>query len=111
MNIFVSYTTRNSEVTINSLIDFSNKLRPFGKIFIDLIDNNSIDKQSRIIEELKTAELLILIKSQSSLDSKWVKFELEYAEKLIIPIVEFNINELDGLTQSQISRRIEIIKS
>jgi hypothetical protein len=50
MNIFISYTTRNNEVTIDSLISFSNKINSFGKIFIDLIDNNSIDKQGRIVE-------------------------------------------------------------
>jgi hypothetical protein len=110
MNIFVSYTTRNNEVTIDSLINFSNKISPFGKIFIDLIDNNSNDKQGRINEELKKTELLILIRSKSSLHSEWVKFELESAEKLKIPVIEFDIAEMDDLTKDEISKRIHKYK-
>ncbi|HEY1194790.1 hypothetical protein [Flavobacterium sp.] len=111
MNIFVSYTTRNNEVTINSLISFSNKISSFGKIFIDLIDNNSNDKQGRIVEELKRTELFFLIKSQSSLNSEWVKFELESADKLKIPVIEFDITEIGSLTEDEIGARIEIINS
>lgn len=107
MNIFVSYTTRNNEVTINSLINFSNKIRAFGKIFIDLIDNNSNDKQGRIIDELKKTELLILIRSKSSFNSEWVKFELESVEKLKIPVIEFDVTEIDVLTKNEINTRIQ----
>ncbi|PKB15231.1 TIR domain-containing protein [Flavobacterium sp. 5] len=106
MNIFVSYTTRNNEVTKNSLINFSNKINSFGKIFVDLIDNNSVDKQARIINELETTHLLILIKSQSTLNSDWVKFELDCAEKLNIPVIEFDITEIDALSQKEIEIKI-----
>jgi len=106
MNIFVSYTTRDNEVTINSLIDFSNKINSLGKIFIDLIDNNSDDKQNRIVEELKKADILILIKSKSIFDSEWVKFEIESANEKNIPIIEFNINDINSLTEQGIENRI-----
>jgi len=108
MNIFVSYTRRNNEVTINSLINFSNKINSLGKIFIDLIDNNSDDKQNRIVEELKKAELLILIKSKSIFNSEWVKFEIESANEKNIPIIEFNINDIDNLTEKEIENKIMI---
>ncbi len=107
MNIFVSYTTRNNEVTVESLINFSNKLNSFGKIFIDLFDNDSIDKQGRIIEELGTTNLLILIKSESTLNSEWVKFELDSAKKLKIPVIEFHIAEIDNLTRNDIEDKIQ----
>lgn len=106
MNIFVSYTTRNNEVTINSLINFSNKINSFGKVFIDILDNDSEDKQGRIIEELKSTELLILIKSQSSLNSEWVKYELDTAHNLNIPVVIFDITEIDKLSLQEIQKRI-----
>lgn len=108
MNIFVSYTTRNNEVTIHSLINFSNKISPFGKIFIDLIDNDSNDKQGRIIEELKNCTLMFLIRSESILESYWVKFELHAASKLKIPIIEFDIAELEVITEEEIQKRIQI---
>ena len=107
MNIFVSYTTQNNEVTLDSLINFSNKLNSFGKIFIDLIDNDSIDKQGRIITELETTDLLILIKSESTLNSQWVQFELDSANKLKIPVIEFQIKEIDSLTREDIDNRIK----
>ena len=106
MNIFVSYTTRNNEVTVNSLINFSNKVNSFGKIFVDLLDNNSLDKQGRIIEELEKSDILVLIKSNSTYNSEWVKLELEIANKINIPVIEFEINEIDNLTEDAIGLRI-----
>jgi|688.fasta_scaffold494231_2 hypothetical protein len=106
MNIFVCYTTRNNEVTANSLIDFSNKINSYGNVFVDLLDNDSNDKQKRIINELKKSNLLILIKSESSLNSEWVKFELETADKLNIPVIEFLIDDLYNLTQEKIGQVI-----
>ena len=106
MNIFVSYTTRNNEVTINSLTNFSNKVNSFGKIFIDLLDNNSLDKQGRIIEELEKSDILVLIKSNSTYNSEWVKLELEIANKINIPVIEFEIDEIDNLTEDAIRLRI-----
>jgi len=108
MNIFVSYTTRNNEVTVNSLIKFSNKINSLGKVFIDLIDNNSDDKQNRVVEELKKAELLILIKSKNVFNSEWVRFEIESASKKNIPIIEFNINDIDCLAEQEIKNKIMI---
>lgn len=106
MNIFVSYTTRNNEVTIASLVNFSNKINSFGTIFIDLIDNNSQDKQGRIIEELKKTDLLILIESKSTYNSEWVNFELETAKQLSIPVIEFDIVKIDYLSEEEIGRKI-----
>ncbi len=107
MNIFVSYTTRNNEVTTDSLVDFSNKINAYGKVFIDLLDNNSTDKQERIINELEKSDLLILIKSLSSLNSEWVKFELETANKLKIPVIEFLVEDLRNLTKEKIGQIID----
>ncbi len=106
MNIFVSYTTQNNEVTVDSLINFSNKINSFGKIFIDIINNDSIDKQGRIVEELESSNLLILIKSESTLNSEWVKFELENAKRKGIPVIEFHIDEIETLTTKDIENKI-----
>jgi hypothetical protein len=110
MNIFVSYTTRNNEVTIQSLINFSNKICQLGNIFIDLINNNSEDKQGRVVEELKKTELLILIKSKSTLNSEWVKFEVNSANKMNIPIVEFDITDIDKLSEQEIWSKILMMR-
>lgn len=106
MNIFVSYTARNNEVTINALTNFSNKISSFGKIFIDLLDNNSNDKQGRIVHELEKSDILVLIKSQSTYKSEWVQFELDKASKMDVPIIEFQISEIESLTKEAIGNRI-----
>lgn len=107
MKIFVSYTTRNNEVSVESLIDFSNKLSSFGYVFIDVIHNDSADKQGRVIDELMTTNLLILIKSESSSTSEWVQFEIESAEKMQIPIVQFHVNEIELLTEFDIAKKMK----
>lgn len=107
MNIFISYTTINNEVTFDSLIKLSNKLKIFGRIFIDMIHNDSIDKQARVVEELEVSNLLILIKTESSLDSEWVKFELDSAKKKKIPIIEFSCSEISNMTNQEIENRLK----
>lgn len=107
MNIFISYTTRNNEVTKNALISISNKLKLFGNVFIDLLHNNSIDKQERIVTELKNSDLLILIKSASTLNSEWVRFELETVKKINIPIIELSIEEVEQITFIEIKEKLE----
>ncbi len=109
MNIFVSYTTRNNEVTINSLVDLSNKLNSFGKVFIDLLDNDSADKQQRVIDELERSDLLILIKSLSTLDSEWVTYEVIRAKDLNIPIIELSISELDDISGNELNEKVSQI--
>jgi hypothetical protein len=108
MNIFVSYTRINDEVTLHSLIEFSKLVRLFGKVFIDILDNNSTDKQKRVLTELENSELLILIKSENTFNSNWVKLELNTAKTLNIPVVEISINHIDKLTEKELH---EVINS
>jgi hypothetical protein len=107
MNIFISYTTINNEVNFDLLIKLSVKLEIFGRIFIDMIHNDSIDKQSRVVEELEVSNLLILIKTESSLNSEWVKFELDSAKKMDIPIIEFSCSEISNMTIHEIKNRLK----
>lgn len=106
MKIFVSYTTRNNELSKQTLITLAAKLVSFSDVFIDLIHNVSVDRQARVEKELQSADVLILIKSKSTLSSEWVQFELDSAEGNCIPIVEFSLKELEHLTTCQIKDRI-----
>lgn len=108
MNIFVSYTRINDEVTLNSLLEFSKLINLVGRVFIDILDNNSADKQKRVLTELENSDLLILIKSKSTFNSNWVKLELTTAKTLNIPVVEISINKIDQLTVKELN---EIINS
>lgn len=95
MKYFVSYTTRDAEITRDLLFLFSKKLKDFGDVFIDIIDNNSTDKQARVIEELDCSDLIILVESKSTYESQWVALEISRAISQQIPIKVFSINEIE----------------
>jgi hypothetical protein len=87
MKIFVSYTTRDLEITTAFLRNISYQLKAYGDVFIDLLDNNSPNKQDRVIKELETSDLLLLIETKSTYLSKWVILEMDTATSLAIPII------------------------
>jgi len=92
--IFVSYTTRDGVINKNFLIDLEKKLSPFISIYIDLLHNDSLNKQKRVISELTQSDILFLIKTNSIYKSEWVKKELSIAKKINIPIHKVSYNEL-----------------
>jgi hypothetical protein len=96
MKYFVSYTTRDKEVTKELLAVFSKQLEKSGKVFIDIIDNDSIDKQARVMEELENSDLMILVESKSIYQSEWVTLEVEKAKSKQIPIKKISIYDLSN---------------
>ena len=89
MNIFVSYTTKDSEVTLHRLNEISIKLRQIGYVYIDIIHNNSQDKQKRVFEELDNSDVIILIISNNVYNSKWVIKEIERAYKQFTGTIKY----------------------
>ena len=65
MKYFISYTIRDKEITKEFLDILSQKLFFLGSLFIDLIDNNSQNKQERVITELDYCDVLILVESRN----------------------------------------------
>ncbi len=92
--IFVSYTTLGGVVKESFLNKVCDILSFEGYVYIDLIHNDSIDKQKRVMKELSSADLLFLIKTEKINDSNWVNVEINRAKELGIPIVEFEYEEL-----------------
>ena len=97
MKYFVSYTTIDEEITKEVLINISNKIKEIGEVFIDIIDNNSIDKQARVLSEFDNSDVLLLIKTKNIYNSNWVKLELQRAESNNIPVKAISINTLNQL--------------
>lgn len=46
MNIFVSYTTKDSEVTLHRLNEISIKLRQIGYVYIDIDNTQQLTRQT-----------------------------------------------------------------
>ncbi|MFA1562978.1 TIR domain-containing protein [Aliivibrio fischeri] len=94
MKIFVSYTTRDSIINHESLATLVEPISIFGKPFIDLIHNDSEDKQARVESELKESNILLLLRTNSIQYSKWVKWEVTTALNLGIPIKMINVENM-----------------
>ncbi len=94
MKYFVSYTTRDKEITPDLLKQFSKELEKKGEVFIDLLHNDSIDKQSRVLKELDSSDVMILIETNSVYQSEWVVLEIEQANAMPIPIQKMNLDQL-----------------
>ena len=94
MKHFVCYTTRDKEINSELLKSFSIKLKKEGDVFIDMIDNDSEDKQSRVLSELDSSDILVLIETSSIYKSEWVSIELERAKAMNIPIRIVKLDEI-----------------
>lgn len=106
--IFVSYTVRDGKIDREFLSNLEIRLKPIGRTYIDMIHNNSIDKQKRVMDELKTSDLFFLIKTEEVKESEWVKKEILVAKEKEIPIYEFEFmdlieNEFQPITQYKIN--------
>jgi len=87
MNIFVSYTTRDKVIDRQLLEDASEVLSAYGNFYIDLLHNDSQDKQAHVGHMLSQSDVLVLIESCSIKESSWVQWELWEAERIGIPVL------------------------
>jgi hypothetical protein len=92
---FISYTVRDGVITEDILKRVKKYYNQFGTTFIDLLDNDSEEKQSRVYYELEKSDVLILIKTPGITDSNWVKKELKRANEQNIPINEIDLTDLN----------------
>lgn len=107
MKYFISYTIRDKEITKEFLDILSQKLFFLGSLFIDLIDNNSQNKQERVITELDYCDVLILVESRNVYKSKWVSFELERAKSRQIPIKIISPKDIIELSELEIIKKLK----
>ena len=82
MKYFVSYTLRDGEITPMQLRRLSRLLKAEGHtVFIDYLDNDSTEKQARVIDELLHCDEIMLLETRKVNDSEWVSLELAYAQR------------------------------
>lgn len=109
--IFISYTVRDGKINKGFLSKLENKISPISNVYIDLIHNNSKDKQKRVMSELKSSDMIFLIKTEEINESKWVKKEILLANKEGIPIYEFEFEDIIEKEFIPITKVIIDIKS
>lgn len=103
MRIFVSYTTRDEVLTKGLLSKLYEKLSLNNHVYIDLLHNNSENKQKRVFDELAKSEIVLLITTDSINQSNWVNLELEYAEKMDIRIVQISIEKANKIIYNSLN--------
>lgn len=86
MKVFVSYTVRDSIVTEDLLNQVHKMLVSFSDPYIDLIHNDSADKQARVKQELVESDVVLLLESDATSISPWVQWEIETAINLGIAV-------------------------
>lgn len=104
MNIFISYTIKDKEISFDSLSSISRKLKHIGNVYIDIINNDSINKQERVFYELDNSDIVMLLITPNVYKSKWVIIELERAKERSIPIISFTLKEIETLNINSIYR-------
>ena len=97
MLVFCSYTLRDGLVTIEKLRKLKELISKSADCYIDILDNDSIDKQERVVEELSKAQLVLVLMSPDLKKSAWVKEEYRIANENNIPIVEISINHINDI--------------
>jgi hypothetical protein len=103
MKIFISYTIRDKQVTENMLKAFAQSLTAFGKVYIDLLDNDSEEKQARLLSELHNSDLFLLIESREVYSSPWVQLEIKQAKLKGIKIHSIPFAQFKDFCDSKLS--------
>ena len=82
LKIFIAYTTIDNEVDKNLLTKIENQLKFNSDVYIDLLHNdNKLNPQKKVMDELKSSDILIVLHTDSIQKSKWVELELKEARK------------------------------
>ncbi|MEX3025239.1 TIR domain-containing protein [Proteus sp. STS61-E] len=114
-NIFISYSTRDGIVTKDFLEKIHEKIKEkvSFNIYIDLLHNRKIDKQSHVIKKLLSSDYLVLLKTEYTDNSEWVQFELSLFNSMEKEIIELNIediNENNTLASENMDKFLEKLK-
>ncbi|WP_019274626.1 TIR domain-containing protein [Vibrio coralliilyticus] len=113
MNIFISYTLRDEVITVDHLKSISEVVSDYGKPFVDIIDNDAKDKQEFVIEQLDNSDLVVLLNTDSVSKSKWVRLEIDRANKNNTPVISIPLNGKKSISLNDINKylRAELKKA
>lgn len=99
MLVFCSYTLRDGLLTVDSLKDIKKLLSEYAQIYIDILDNDSINKQERVIKELVNSNILLVLRTPMISESTWVTKEYNIAIECNIPIIEVDANNINNMSE------------
>lgn len=94
MNIFVSYSRRDGEVTDQSLRLIERYLNGIGTPFIHCFQPKSRCEQVSVLLALAKSHVVLLVDSPAAKTSPWVRLELTIAKLLLRPVLRLHAKDL-----------------
>ncbi len=92
MRIFVSYTTRDKYINLTRLRDVFSVMSQFGLVYIDLLHNDSQDRQRRVENELALSSTVVFLKTPAVSKSVWFMKETKLAVQQQKKCLEIDID-------------------
>lgn len=108
MKIFVSYTTRDCVITKDFLSSLEEKISDLGDIYIDMLHNDSNNKQERVKNELQEADIFLLLSTSSIKKSPWVAWEINKANSMNVHKITIDATDLSACLIMEKSREFLI---
>lgn len=100
MKVFVSYTSKDPAVTKEKLEQVEAKIKPFAKVFIDLLHNEK-GNQNKVECKLHRCDFVLQLLSPQH-PSDWVQKEVLTARKKGKPVIKVGIDEFLKMDQEQV---------
>ena len=92
MRIFVSYTTRDNYINLERLKDVEKVIKQFGHVYIDLLHNNSKNRQRRVEDELALSSTVVFLRTPAVYKSFWFMKEKKLSDQQKKKCVEICID-------------------
>lgn len=102
--LFVSYTLKDKVLTIEHLRRLKTQVSLSYDTYIDILDNDSHDKQQRVDNELVKCDELYVIDTPLVRESNWVNYELTQFHLLGKPIGSIDPQSIDITSKRPIMR-------
>jgi hypothetical protein len=95
INLFVSYTRRDGEVTDELLERLHAHLAGVCNPFIHAIEERKVVlRQGGVLSALLCSHVLLLLESPETRRSPWVRLELGLSRLRLIPVIRINVAEI-----------------
>ncbi|MEB3149757.1 MAG: TIR domain-containing protein [Sphaerospermopsis sp.] len=91
MNIFVSYTLKDSFLNIEMLRHIEDILSNFGVPYIDILHNKSLNPQQHVIKMLQKSSVFCALITPQYFESRWVQIEIGVANYKSIPVIAIDM--------------------
>lgn len=92
--VFISYTLRDENVTTEKLQALKMQMPLNCDSFVDIIDNDSEDRQARVDKELWECDTFMQVKSPTIGESDWALYEIMRAWSRKIPVNVIDANSI-----------------